>query len=125
MEDNRHGFVLAEIVAMIGLLLIIVAIAVPQFLDYRSRGFRALVEQDARNAARAQETHFADNNKYTSSACDALPGFVSSKGVECDTIGDTAGFAIWTWHQSADASCILRNEGPNGYNLYCDPSEVR
>ena len=61
-RKKSKGFTLIELLVVVAIVGILAAIAIPQFAEYRARGFNARVEADARNAATAQEAYFVDND---------------------------------------------------------------
>jgi len=86
MKKNESGFTLIELLVVVAIIGILAAIAIPQFAEYRKRGFDSRSVSDLRNAATAEEAYFADYEKYVScgvGTCDgALPGFKQSDGVQ-------------------------------------------
>lgn len=52
---NKKGFTLIELLIVIAIIAILAAIAIPQFAQYRMRGFNASAESDARNWKNTQE----------------------------------------------------------------------
>ncbi|MBU0735039.1 MAG: pilus assembly protein [Proteobacteria bacterium] len=52
------------VIAIIGILA---AIAVPQFVSYRLKGYNTAGGSDTKNASIAQEAYYDDNKTYTSS----------------------------------------------------------
>jgi type IV pilus assembly protein PilA len=84
------GFTLIELLVVIAIIGILAAIAIPQFAEYRQRGFDSRAKSDLRNVATAEEAYFADTEKYfscslTSGAgtCTSLPGVEQmSEGVD-------------------------------------------
>ena len=68
MVRNEKGFTLVELLVVIAIIGILAAIAIPQFAEYRKRGYDAGARSDLRNAATAQEAHFIDNDTYVTCA---------------------------------------------------------
>ena len=108
-RKNSRGFTLLDVLTVIGIVGILAAIAIPQFASYQGRGFNARVEADARSAALAQETYFADHDTYTSGDCRDLPTMRLSHGVACTTSGDASAFTVETSHPNATKRCIWRS----------------
>jgi type IV pilus assembly protein PilA len=97
--QKEKGFTLVELLVVIAIIGILAAIAIPQFQEYRRRGYDAGARSDLRNAATAEEAYFIDNDTYVTSSCDstgctpALPGMSGvSKTVTVDMTGDATKF---------------------------------
>jgi prepilin-type N-terminal cleavage/methylation domain-containing protein len=89
---NEKGFTLIELLVVIAIIGILAAIAIPQFAEYRARGFDARAKSDLRNVATAEEAYFADYEVYkdcgpttNGDECNVLPGINGvSEDVELD-----------------------------------------
>lgn len=97
MKRNEAGFTLIELLVVIAIIGILAAIAIPQFAEYRERGFDARARSDLRNVATAEEAYFADYEVYKScsnATCEQLlPGISSlSQSVTLAITATTTGF---------------------------------
>ena len=95
---KEKGFTLIELLVVIAIIGILAAIAIPQFQEYRQRGYDAGARSDLRNAATAEEAYFIDNDTYVScasaAACvTALDGLSSTSAtVAMAMVGTTTAF---------------------------------
>jgi type IV pilus assembly protein PilA len=62
---NEQGFTLIELLVVILIIGILAAIAIPSFINQRSKGQDAAAKAAAKTAAEAEETYFTDNQAYT------------------------------------------------------------
>lgn len=97
---NQTAFTLIELLVVVTIIGILVAIAIPQFQQYRQRGYDASAKSDLRNAAAAEEAYFIDNEAYgtcaNASACvSLLPGLVGqvSKTVQMAMTGTSTTYS--------------------------------
>ncbi len=97
---NEKGFTLIELLVVIAIIGILAAIAIPQFQEYRQRGYDSGARADLRNGATAQEAYFIDNDTYLAgfscvspAACAGLPGVTAvSATVTLNLDGDATSF---------------------------------
>ena len=64
MKMNKKGFTLIELLIVVAIIAILAAIAIPQFAQYRIKGYNAAANSDIRNAKTAEEALFADFQGY-------------------------------------------------------------
>jgi type IV pilus assembly protein PilA len=65
---NNKGFTLIELLIVVAIIAILAAIAIPQFSQYRIKGYNAAALADLRNARTTEEAFFSDWQGYASSA---------------------------------------------------------
>ncbi len=116
---NQKGFTLIELLVVVAIIGILAAIAIPQFQEYRERGYDAGARSDLRNAATAEEAYFIDNDTYVScgdsAACvAALDGLTSTSAtVQLSMTGTTTAFT-GTATASAGSGVTYNWDSDNG-----------
>jgi type IV pilus assembly protein PilA len=79
-KKNKKGFTLIELLIVVAIIAILAAIAIPQFSQYRIKGYNAAASSDIRNAKTSEEALFADFQAYGDSA-----GVISTSPVTITT----------------------------------------
>lgn len=119
---NEKGFTLIELLIVIAIIGILAAIAVPQFNQYRSRGYASVAESDLQNVYLQCKAFWSDNTPFTD--CVNAPGagiqlppysFSPSAGVAvtipAGALGHEIGFTVTATHVSLAGGTFTM--GPN------------
>ncbi len=121
-RNNQKGFTLIELMIVIAIIGILAAIAIPNFLSYRTRGQNSAAQSEAKNFYNAAMAYFADpsttgtqvtgdiefDNVYTNDT-----NVKSSDGTIDDEMDGTVTVAdsFWFSHTNSDTSYILDDSG--------------
>jgi type IV pilus assembly protein PilA len=86
MKMNKKGFTLIELLIVVAIIAILAAIAIPQFAQYRIKGYNASAMTDLRNCRTSEEALFSDWQRYGITAAGASP-YLPGPGTAGGAIG--------------------------------------
>jgi type IV pilus assembly protein PilA len=109
---DEDGFTLIELLVVIIIIGILAAIAIPVFLNERTKGYDATAKSDLRNLAGFEEIYLNDFNVYGTLAQvqAAEPQVVISKGVTVALL----------WYQGVNGYCLSSRHAGSPLTWYYD-----
>lgn len=90
MSQHRKGFTLIELLIVVLIIGILAAIAIPKFSGAKQNSYKTQAVSDLTSLRIAEETFFADSNRYA--ALTELNTFSSTSGLGITLIGNSTSY---------------------------------
>ena len=112
LRKEESGFTLIELLVVLVIIGILLAIAVPSYLGFKTRAESAAAKSNVRAAIPAMEAYYSDNSTYATATTAALKASYDA-GISSD-VTITATSATGYTLSATKGGCTATVSGPGG-----------
>lgn len=120
MKHTESGFTLLELMVTMSIVLILTAIAIPEFREYRAYAYDVQARMDLRTVAIAEEAYYLDEESYVScenEECSTLPGVSRlSIGTQLSITADDQSFSGRSSHEKGSGKEFTWDSTQGGFS---------
>jgi type IV pilus assembly protein PilA len=111
-KEGQKGFTLIELMIVIAIIGILAAIAIPQFVSYRHKGYNTKAKSELKNYYTACQAYLADVTAATDCALSTVaPWFTPSSDVTITPAGFPTASGTTAFHSSGTSTYTISTSG--------------
>jgi type IV pilus assembly protein PilA len=112
-KEGQKGFTLIELMIVIAIIGILAAIAIPQFVSYRQKGYNTQAKGELKSFYTACQAYFSDVPTATGNCTEAevAPNFIKSAAVTLTPGGGMAMVGTTASHNAGTSTYTIGSSG--------------
>ena len=112
-KEGQKGFTLIELMIVIAIIGILAAIAIPQFVSYRQKGYNTQAKGELKSFYTACQAYFADNPGASGDCTEAnvVATFQKSPAVTITVGGGQTLSGVTSYHSSGTSTFTIGSSG--------------
>jgi type IV pilus assembly protein PilA len=112
-KEGQKGFTLIELMIVIAIIGILAAIAIPQFVSYRQKGYNTQAKGELKSFYTACQAYFSDVPTSTGdcTAAQVAPNFIASPTVTLTAAGGQAMNGTTSYHSAGTSTYSIGSSG--------------
>lgn len=112
--SQEEGFTLIELMVVVLIIAVLVAIAIPSFLGFRSRAQDRAAQADLRNALLAEKANWIDDGAFTETEAD-LKEYEPTIVTNTSDAADPGVYVDMSVASNDDAVCLQQSSASGNY----------